>query len=61
MKLLIHLKTSAVQLLKFGERLVISSNILQGMWLLIHAEINDWNSLENLFNEYRLKACFTMF
>ena len=28
-----------VQLLKFGKGLVISSNTLQGMWLLIHAGI----------------------
>ena len=35
-KLLIHSQTSMVQLLKFGNGEVISSQTLLGMWLLIH-------------------------
>ena len=37
MKLLIHSQTSTVQPLKFGNGWAISSHILLGMWLLIHA------------------------
>ena len=39
MKLLIYSQTSTVQPLKFGNGEVISSQILLGMGLLIHAEI----------------------
>ena len=39
MKLLIHSQNSAVQLLKFGNGLVMSPVNLQGGWLLIHAGI----------------------
>ena len=39
MKLLIHSQPSAVQPLKFGDGKVISSHILEGMWLFIHVGI----------------------
>ena len=39
MKLLIHSQTSTVQPLKFGNEQEIASNILLGVWLVIHAEI----------------------
>ena len=38
-QLFIHTQTSMVEPLKFGNGLVISSHILQGMQLLIHAGI----------------------
>ena len=37
MKLLIHCQTANVWPLQFGNRYVISSNTLHGMWLLIHS------------------------
>ena len=39
MKLLIRSQTSTVAMRKFGSGSVISSHILQGMWLLIQAGI----------------------
>ena len=38
-ELVIHLQTSTGQQLKFGGVEVVSSHILSGMWLIIHAEI----------------------
>ena len=35
----IHLQTSTVQQLKFGDGEVVSSHILSGMWLIFYAEI----------------------
>ena len=39
MELLIHSQTLTVQLLKFGNGEVSSSDTLQGIWLVIHAGI----------------------